>query len=62
MLVTHHVEEIPVGSTHVLLLRAGEVVAAGPIDDVLTADALSATFGLPLELDRRGQRWTAWSR
>jgi iron complex transport system ATP-binding protein len=62
VLVTHHVEEIPVGSTHVLLLRAGQVVAAGPIDDVLTPDALSTTFGLPLELDRRGERWTAWSR
>ena len=62
VLVTHHVEEIPVGSTHVLLLRAGQVVAAGPIDEVLTADDLSATFGLPLELDRRGERWTAWSR
>jgi iron complex transport system ATP-binding protein len=61
VLVTHHVEEIPVGSTHVLLVRAGRVVGSGPIDDVLTADALSATFGLPLELDRRGDRWTAWS-
>lgn len=62
VLVTHHVEEIPVGSTHVLLVRAGRVVAQGPIDDVLTADALSDTFGLPLELDRRGERWTAWKR
>jgi iron complex transport system ATP-binding protein len=62
VLVTHHVEEIPVGSTHVLLVRSGAVVAAGPIDDVLTPDGLSATFGVPLELDRRGDRWTAWSR
>ena len=62
VLVTHHVEEIPVGTTHVLLVRAGRVVGSGPIDDVLTADALSTTFGLPLELDRRGDRWTAWGR
>jgi iron complex transport system ATP-binding protein len=62
VLVTHHVEEIPVGTTHVLLVRAGRIVASGPIDDVLTPDALSATFGLPLELDRRGDRWTAWGR
>jgi iron complex transport system ATP-binding protein len=55
------VEEIPVGSTHVLLVRAGRVVAAGPIDEVLTADGLSDTFGLPLQLERRGDRWTAWS-
>lgn len=62
VLVTHHVEEIPVGSTHVLLVRGGSIVDAGPIDDVLTPEALSATFGLPLELERRGERWTAWSR
>jgi iron complex transport system ATP-binding protein len=61
VLVTHHVEEIPVGSTHLLLVRAGRLVAAGPIDEVLTADRLSETFGLPLELERRGERWTAWS-
>lgn len=60
VLVTHHVEEIPIGSTHVLLVRSGRVVAAGPIDQVLTADALSTTFGLALELGRRGERWTAW--
>ena len=36
VLVTHHVEEIPAGFTHVLLLRAGEVVAAGPLDRTLT--------------------------
>jgi iron complex transport system ATP-binding protein len=62
VLVTHHVEEIPVGTTHVLLVRAGRIVGSGPIDEVLTADALSTTFGLPLELDRRGERWTAWGR
>ena len=62
VLVTHHVEEIPNGTTHVLLVRQGRIVGAGPIDDVLTADALSSTFGLPLELDRRGSRWTAWGR
>ena len=61
VLVTHHVEEIPVGSTHVLLVRGGRTVASGPIDDVLTAEALSTTFGLPLRLERRGDRWTAWS-
>jgi iron complex transport system ATP-binding protein len=61
VLVTHHVEEIPVGTTHVLLLKAGRVQAMGPIAEVLTAGALSATFGLPLELERRGGRWTAWA-
>jgi iron complex transport system ATP-binding protein len=61
VLVTHHVEEIPVGSTHVLLVRGGRALAAGPIDEVLTPGALSDTFGLALQLERRGERWTAWS-
>ena len=61
VLVTHHVEEIPDGTTHVLLLRAGRTTAIGPIDDVLSADALSVAFGLPLALARRGRGWTAWA-
>jgi iron complex transport system ATP-binding protein len=59
VLVTHHVEEIPPGFTHVLLLRAGRVVAAGPIATTLTASALADTFGIALELARSGPRWTA---
>ncbi len=59
VLVTHHLEEIPRGFTHALLLASGRVVAAGPIADVLTADALSATFGLPLEVTADAGRWTA---
>ena len=59
VLVTHHVEEIPPGFTHVLLLRGGRVVAAGPIQTTLTAAALAETFGLALELGRTADRWTA---
>ena len=59
VLVTHHVEEIPPGYTHALLLRGGEVVAAGAADDVLTAGNLSDTFGLPLELSRTEGRFAA---
>jgi iron complex transport system ATP-binding protein len=59
VLVTHHVEEIPPGYTHALLLRGGQVVAAGPVDDVLTAGQLSDTFGLPLTLTREQGRFTA---
>lgn len=51
VLVTHHVEEIPVGITHALLLRDGRVVAAGPIEQALTSETLSATFGMPLDLE-----------
>ncbi|RCV53656.1 ABC transporter ATP-binding protein [Marinitenerispora sediminis] len=57
--VTHHVEEIPPGFTHGLLLRAGRVVAAGPLESVMTPDTLSETFGLPLKVERDGDRWTA---
>ena len=52
VLVTHHVEEIPVGITHALLLKRGEVVVGRPAGDALTAENLTATFDLPLSLTR----------
>ncbi|MGH3568340.1 MAG: ABC transporter ATP-binding protein [Pseudonocardia sp.] len=62
VLVTHHVEEIPVGYSHALLLREGAVVAAGLLEDVLIDENLSATFGLPLVVQRRRGRYSAWLR
>lgn len=59
VLVTHHVEEIPPSFTHVLMLRDGSVLAAGPIAQTLTAESLSDCFGLSVILDRQGDRWTA---
>jgi iron complex transport system ATP-binding protein len=59
VLVTHHVEEIPPGFTDVLLLRDGKVVAQGPLEITLTEANLSTTFGMPLELEQHGDRWTA---
>jgi iron complex transport system ATP-binding protein len=59
VLVTHHVEEIPTSFTHGLLLRAGRVLAQGPLDDTLSAATLSECFELPLELSRHGGRWSA---
>lgn len=59
VLVTHHVEEIPSKFTHLLAVLDGQVLASGPIDDVFSADLLSATFGLPLTLERRDGRWSA---
>jgi iron complex transport system ATP-binding protein len=60
VLVTHHVEEVPRGFTHVLLLREGRVVAQGPLEAALTAENLSACFGMPLVLDRSPDgRWAA---
>jgi iron complex transport system ATP-binding protein len=59
ILVTHHVEEIPPGFTHLMLLADGGVVAQGLLEDVLTGDNLSATFGQPLMLERLGDRYFA---
>lgn len=59
LMVTHHVEEIPVGFTHVMLLREGQVVAAGPIAETLTADALTEAFGMPIVLSSEGGRYAA---
>lgn len=59
VLVTHHLEEVPEGMTHALLLNQGRVVSAGPIDETLTDAALSDTFGLPLRVRRDEGRWSA---
>jgi hypothetical protein len=55
-----HVEEIPRGFTHVLLLRGGRPLRAGPIEETLTAEALTACFGIPLHVHRRNGRYSAW--
>lgn len=59
VLVSHHVEEIPGGFTHVLLLREGRVMAAGPIHTTLTAEKLSATYGMRLFVRTEDGRYTA---
>lgn len=58
VLVTHHAEEIPPGFTHVLMLRGGQVTAAGPIGTTLSDATLSEAFGLRLRLVRHGQRYS----
>lgn len=67
VLVTHHLEEIPPSSTHTILLRDGQTLAVGPIEDTLTSANLSACFGLPVDCRHDGERWSArapanWSR
>ena len=60
-LVTHHVEEIADGFTDILMLRDGEVVASGPLNETLTVANLSTCFGRALSLERRRGRWFAWA-
>ncbi|MGV9770333.1 ABC transporter ATP-binding protein [Microbacterium sp. NPDC003461] len=62
VMVTHHVEEIPVGFTHVLLMRDGGVVAAGPIGETLTPQNLSETFGMQIALASANGRYAARAR
>jgi iron complex transport system ATP-binding protein len=61
VLVTHHVEEVPDGFTHAMLLRRGSVLAKGRIEDVFTTKNLSRCFGVPLEIEHRNNRWSAWA-
>jgi len=62
VMVSHHVEEIPPGFTHALLMRQGRVVAAGPLEHVMTEQIVSATFGMPLRLSHDDGRWAARRR
>jgi iron complex transport system ATP-binding protein len=59
VLVTHHVEEIPPGFTHALLLRDGSVVASGLVAETVTSENLSKTFDLPLRVEYADGRFSA---
>lgn len=59
VMVSHHVEEIPLGFTHVLMLREGRIVASGPIENTLTGENLGAAFGMRLDLSEADGRYTA---
>jgi iron complex transport system ATP-binding protein len=59
VMVSHHVEEIPRGFTHVLMLRDGKIVAQGALAETLTADSLGRTFGMKLELTVDDGRYSA---
>lgn len=59
ILVTHHIEEIPSGTTHALILKDGGVAVSGPIHDVITSQHMSAVFELPMEVRHEGSRFFA---
>lgn len=62
VMVSHHVEEIPPGFTHALMLRQGKVMAQGPLERVVTQEALSETFGMALVLTHDDGRYAARRR
>lgn len=59
--VTHHLEEIPAGTTHVLVMKEGRSFAQGPIDQILTGEMLSHLYGIPLQLGINQGRYFARS-
>jgi iron complex transport system ATP-binding protein len=59
VMVTHHVEEIPAGFTHLLVIAGGRIVAQGPIADTLTGDIMSEAFGRPLSITHNNGRFQA---
>lgn len=62
ILVTHHIEEIPAGTTHALLIKNGAIAVSGPIGDVITSEHISAIFELPISVVREGERFFARSK
>jgi iron complex transport system ATP-binding protein len=61
VVVTHHLEELPASTTHAILLRGGQILAAGAADDVLTTKLVSTCFSHPVAVSRHRGRWAAVS-
>ena len=59
VLVTHHIEEIPVGTTHAILLKDGKIAVSGPVQSVITSEHVSAVFGLPIQVTHESSRFFA---
>jgi iron complex transport system ATP-binding protein len=62
VIVTHHIEEIPSGTTHALLLRDGKTVAQGEIESVINDENLSVAYGLPISVQAERGRYFARAR
>lgn len=59
ILVTHHIEEIPIGTTHALLLQDGTIAVSGLVDQVITSQNISTVFGVPIVVQKEGERFFA---
>ena len=62
VIVTHHIEEIPVGTTHALLLRNGSVISQGEVRSVITDANLSIAYGLEISVQDEAGRFFARAR
>ena len=61
IVVTHHIEEIPFGTTHALIIKNGEIAVSGPVASVITSEHLSAVFGVNIEVTAVNGRFFARS-
>ncbi len=59
LIITHHIEEIPAGSTHALLLKGGKIVGSGPIATVITSENLSFAYDMPISVSIMNNRYSA---
>jgi iron complex transport system ATP-binding protein len=59
ILVTHHLEELPMTTTHALLIAHGRTVASGPARETITTDTVSSAFAHPVSVGHDEGRWTA---
>ena len=61
IVVTHHIEEIPIGTTHALIIKNGTIAVSGPVADVITTEHMSAVFGINIEVSSANGRFFARS-
>ena len=59
VIVTHHIEEIPSGTTHALLLKDGVIAVSGPVQQVVTSEHITAVFGVSINVHFDGSRFSA---
>jgi iron complex transport system ATP-binding protein len=62
IVVTHHIEEIPAGTTHALLLKDATVAVSGPVAEVITTEHISAVFEIPITVTHEAGRFFARSQ
>ena len=62
LIITHHIEEIPSGTTHAILLKEGKTLALGPIAEVITSENLTKAYGLAIDVIKQNGRYIALAK